>query len=285
MRDIGKVALRDRGSFDASVSYEILDIVEYQGYVYCCFTPDTPAGTLPTDSTHFHRWFGSASAENVYQTNDSVENDIVDADYIPFLDSSDGTPKRSLWSNLKSKFWAYVQSQLATVATSGNYNDLSNKPTVDSALSTASTNAIQNAPVSTAINSLNTSLTQKCNSGTNLDYYTLLNLATITTSGQTLTLYGGRKLSDYVMLCFNVKVGTWYRNGNVIPLPLFSANGLEITLQSGGTTYYVDFLRVDDTHITISTNYPTISNVSVSCVGLTCGAVPVALGGNLNHGE
>jgi len=46
-------------------------------------------------------------------------------------------------------------ADLATVATSGSYNDLSNKPTiptVDSTLSTSSTNAIQNAAVATALN-------------------------------------------------------------------------------------------------------------------------------------
>lgn len=43
---------------------------------------------------------------------------------------------------------------LATVATSGSYNDLTNKPTVDSTLSTTSTNAVQNAVVTTAIDAV-----------------------------------------------------------------------------------------------------------------------------------
>ena len=48
-------------------------------------------------------------------------------------------------------------SGLSAVATSGSYNDLSNKPTiptVDSSLSTTSTNAIQNKAVTTAINAV-----------------------------------------------------------------------------------------------------------------------------------
>ena len=40
-------------------------------------------------------------------------------------------------------------SDLKTVAFSGNYNDLSDKPTIDSALSNTSTNAVQNNVVYT----------------------------------------------------------------------------------------------------------------------------------------
>ena len=42
-------------------------------------------------------------------------------------------------------------SGLSTVATSGSYNDLSNKPTIDSALSSTSTNAVQNKVINTAL--------------------------------------------------------------------------------------------------------------------------------------
>ena len=43
---------------------------------------------------------------------------------------------------------------LATVATSGSYTDLINKPTIDSALSTSSTNAVQNQVITNKINGL-----------------------------------------------------------------------------------------------------------------------------------
>lgn len=45
-------------------------------------------------------------------------------------------------------------SSLATVATSGNYSDLSNKPTIDSALDNTSENAVQNKAIATAIGNL-----------------------------------------------------------------------------------------------------------------------------------
>ena len=47
---------------------------------------------------------------------------------------------------------AVQPSSLHAVATSGSYNDLSNKPTVDASLSTSSTNAVQNKAVAAGIN-------------------------------------------------------------------------------------------------------------------------------------
>ena len=44
------------------------------------------------------------------------------------------------------------KSSLAAVATSGSYNDLTGKPTVDTSLSTSSTNAVQNKAVAVGIN-------------------------------------------------------------------------------------------------------------------------------------
>ena len=52
-----------------------------------------------------------------------------------------------------NKLAASLVSGLSTVATSGSYSDLTNKPTIDSSLSTTSTNAVQNSIVTSAINS------------------------------------------------------------------------------------------------------------------------------------
>lgn len=50
-------------------------------------------------------------------------------------------------------------ADLATVATSGKYSDLSGKPSIDTALSTSSTNAVQNKVVTNALNSKQHTLT------------------------------------------------------------------------------------------------------------------------------
>lgn len=49
-------------------------------------------------------------------------------------------------------------SSLSPVATSGSYNDLSNKPTIDSELSDSSTNAVQNKVITETIGDINTVL-------------------------------------------------------------------------------------------------------------------------------
>lgn len=49
-------------------------------------------------------------------------------------------------------------SSLSPVATSGSYNDLSNKPTIDSELSDSSTNAVQNKVITGTIGDINTVL-------------------------------------------------------------------------------------------------------------------------------
>lgn len=49
-------------------------------------------------------------------------------------------------------------STLSPVATSGSYDDLSNKPTIDSELSDSSTNAVQNKVITGIIGDINTVL-------------------------------------------------------------------------------------------------------------------------------
>ena len=68
----------------------------------------------------------STISEEAYRINDATETDIADGDYFPFYDVSAGKKRKSLWSTLIAK----IKSALATVATSGSYTDLSNKPTI-----------------------------------------------------------------------------------------------------------------------------------------------------------
>ena len=57
-------------------------------------------------------------------------------------------------------------TKLKAVATSGSYNDLSDKPVVDSALSSTSTNAIQNKVVKEQIDTLQTNIDTKLTEAT-----------------------------------------------------------------------------------------------------------------------
>lgn len=47
---------------------------------------------------------------NCYQTTDTAETDIQDADYFPFYDTSAGGKRKSLWSNIKAKLKAYFDT-------------------------------------------------------------------------------------------------------------------------------------------------------------------------------
>lgn len=60
---------------------------------------------------------------------------------------------QSDWAQTVTTADDYIKNKpsLATVATSGSYTDLSNKPTIDSSLSSTSTNAVQNKVINTAL--------------------------------------------------------------------------------------------------------------------------------------
>ena len=86
-------------------------------------------------------------------------------------------------------------SDLADVATSGSYNDLSDTPTIDSALSSTSTNAVQNKVIYTALSGKQDKLTAGSNitiSGTTISssYTDTKNTAGSTNSTSKLFLIG-----------------------------------------------------------------------------------------------
>ena len=76
-------------------------------------------GAIKTDLEDAETNIGKA-----YKTDDSASTTIQDTDYVPMLEGN--TKKKTLWSTIVSK----IKSALATVATSGDYNDLINQPTI-----------------------------------------------------------------------------------------------------------------------------------------------------------
>lgn len=66
---------------------------------------------------------------SVYSTGDTASTTINDSEYVPMSDGQ--TKKKVLWSTIVAK----IKAALSTVATSGSYNDLSNKPTIPSKVS------------------------------------------------------------------------------------------------------------------------------------------------------
>lgn len=99
------------------------------------------------------------------------------------IDISVPTKTSELTNDGSDNTSTYVElDDLATVATTGSYGDLLNKPTIDSSLSEASTNAIQNKAVSTALdNSVMTGLSVNANPST----------TTVQLDGSNKNLYSG----------------------------------------------------------------------------------------------
>ena len=124
---------------------------------------------------------GSSNANKVFMTDasgnfhlvnkipsSSLPSTGISVDTAKNLEKTDGTKIGADEVALKKDYYTKSEADkllnakansnsLSIVATSGSYNDLSNKPiipTVDSSLSTTSTNAIQNKAVTTAINAV-----------------------------------------------------------------------------------------------------------------------------------
>ena len=81
-------------------------------------------------------------------------------------------------------------SGLATVATSGSYSDLSNTPTIDTALNSTSTNAVQNKVINEAITNIETEISGKANATHTHTASEVSGLATVATSGKYSDLTG-----------------------------------------------------------------------------------------------
>lgn len=79
---------------------------------------------------------------HVFNINDASENTLADDDLFPFYDTSASGKKKTTWSNIVAK----IKSALSTVATSGSYNDLSNKPNLASVATSGSYNDLSNTP-------------------------------------------------------------------------------------------------------------------------------------------
>ena len=97
------------------------------------------------------------------------------------------------WTQADVNAKDYIKNKptLATVATTGNYNDLNNKPTVDGSLSTTSSNAVANAPVSTALNrNVVTDLSVNANTST----------TTVQLDGAKRNLYSGAETTKAIVM-------------------------------------------------------------------------------------
>ena len=165
-------------------------------YIYA--VPREETDTDGKQIAALYLWDGSAwRGAGAFSLNidpDTLATKTELAGYLPVASKAVANGVASLDANAKvpvaqipdlSSTYATINS-LATVATSGSYTDLTNKPTiptVDSALSSTSTNAIQNKVV-------NTALAGKANATHTHASGDITGLATVATSGMYSDLTG-----------------------------------------------------------------------------------------------
>ena len=77
---------------------------------------------------------------NAYQTGDTAETAIDDADYVPFYDSSASGKRKSLWSNIKSVLKTYFDTLYKGISVHDSWSEVTSKPfsTVGSGLTVTS---------------------------------------------------------------------------------------------------------------------------------------------------
>lgn len=184
MTDAGRIMVIPKGKYNASTTYEKLDAVTYNGQGFIALK--TVSGVTPTDDgTNWRLYVDNADidASNLAPTFTvaSTRENIASKEKMPKI-----LGKIAKWF-----------SDLKTVAFSGSYNDLSDKPIVDANISLASTNPVQNKVVT----------------GNLIDIRKETTVNLLKPTLQTVTVNG--------VTCTNNGDGTYTLNGTATVIPTF----------------------------------------------------------------
>lgn len=102
------------------------------GYITSSGTAKTISDTLPISKGGTGQTTGINAANTLINSLSTGDSTPTDADYYISQYVGGGTTTTTYHRRPMSALWSYIKSKLATVATSGSYNDLSNKPTIPS---------------------------------------------------------------------------------------------------------------------------------------------------------
>ena len=102
------------------------------GFITSSGTAKTISDTLPISKGGTGKTTGADAANTLINSLSTGESTPTDADYYISQYVGGGNTTTSYHRRPMSALWNYIKSKLATVATSGSYNDLSNKPTIPS---------------------------------------------------------------------------------------------------------------------------------------------------------
>ena len=175
-----------------------------------------------SDTSHTHNL---STMINTLSTGGSTP---VDADYYVSQYAGGGTTTTSYHRRPMSALWTYIKSKLTTVATSGSYNDLSNKPTIGNGTVT-----IKQAGTTKG------SFTMNQTGATTIE---------LTDNNTTYSAGTGISLS-----------GTTFSNSGVRSIATGGSNGT-IAVNTNGTTANVAVKGLGSAAYTASTDYATASH-------------------------
>ena len=124
MADIAKIKLPDGNTYD------IVD--KKSGYITSSGTAKTISDILPISKGGTGQTTGVNATNALINSLPTGDNTPTDADYYISQYVNGGTTNTTYYRRPMSLLWNYIKSKLSTVAISGSYNDLSNKPTIPS---------------------------------------------------------------------------------------------------------------------------------------------------------
>ena len=175
---------------------------------------------------------------NAYQTGDTAETAIDDADYVPFYDTSASGKKKSLWSNIKSVLKTYFDTLYKGISVHDAWSEVTSKPfsTVGSGLTvTSDTLSADVQSVTVGISGIGTSINPRYQRiAVNGNYFEINGTKYIETT--TYTTSGNNRVFTFTDVLQDA----------VIDGPYCDKIGVVPTAQThSGTTYTVSFATSD----------------------------------------
>ena len=129
----GKILTPVSKAVDITVPTNNNQLTNGAGYITSSGTAKTISDTLPISKGGTGKTTGEDAANALINSlSTGGDGTPTDNDYFISQQINGGTTYTSYFRRPVSKLWEYIKSKLATVATSGSYNDLSNKPTIPS---------------------------------------------------------------------------------------------------------------------------------------------------------
>ena len=122
--DSGELSLKN------DIPNKISQLSNDTGYITSSGTAKTISDTLPISKGGTGKTTGVDAANTLINSLSTGESTPTDADYYISQYAAGGTTTTTYHRRPMRALWNYIKSKLATVAMSGSYNDLSNKPTI-----------------------------------------------------------------------------------------------------------------------------------------------------------